>query len=58
MVDEHKELVFNWESEHCVFSLGFNGRVPGGRPLDLMLVDWGCTHNLMSAVPDHRGLGV
>ena len=30
MVDEHKELVFNRESEHCVFPLDFNGRVPGG----------------------------
>ena len=30
MVDEHKEIVFNRESEHCVFPLDFNGRVPGG----------------------------
>ena len=30
MVDEHKDLVFNRESEHCVFPLDFNGRVPGG----------------------------
>ena len=30
MVDEHKEIVFNRESEHCVFLLDFNGRVPGG----------------------------
>ena len=30
MVDKHKEPVFNRESEHCVFPLDFNGRVPGG----------------------------
>ena len=30
MVNEQKELVFNRESEHCVFPLDFNGRVPGG----------------------------
>ena len=39
MVNEQKELVFNRESEHCVFPLDVNGRVPGG-PSARFSVSW------------------